>query len=294
MAQIWARRIGYMEQNMLTQIHSPVLLGLRMFKLGVPLTTALLSNRVDFLALDPVDYLQAKTADPDIVPVIRAEPEKDFVLFARAGLGITKVAQVAGHSVAFGDTNQAATLMAKALLVQNGITGRDLTRYSHFSSLILGQRHDPVAHRGGDRAVIVAVLDQGYEVGVCTEKQFNKYSSKGFTILKRLPGYTAVYVARAGLKPELVTAFKNALLSLNGQDLFGDLALTSQLESEFEAVNDTYYQPLRKALKAAEQFDAGSSPTPSPPWPLRDLPARASKSAASATTNAESQAMSAK
>ena len=66
---------------------------------------------------------------------MRERTQKDAVIFAAKESGITNLAQVAGHRVAFGAANSTISFWAKVHLAQAGVHGTNLQSSSKYSGV---------------------------------------------------------------------------------------------------------------------------------------------------------------
>ena len=171
---------------------------------GVALLT---SGRADFMRLGPASYVSAKQRKNGL-ELLAVENKKGKKLHAgvicvKADSPIYEISQLRGRSVAFG--NSRSTLgryVAQQTLMQRGVYARSLSRYEYLG------RHDKVGR---------AVASGQYDAGALSESTFKKLIKKGVAIreIAKFKSMTRAWVAKAGMKPRVMKALRQTLLTLD-------------------------------------------------------------------------------
>jgi len=210
---------------------------------GVALLT---SGRADFMRLGPASYVSAKQRK-DGLELLAVENKKGKKLHAgvicvKADSHIYEISQLRGRSVAFG--NSRSTLgryVAQQTLMQQGIYARALSRYEYLG------RHDKVGQ---------AVASGQYDAGALSESTFKKLVKKGVPIreIAKFKSMTRAWVAKAGMKPRVVKALRQTLLSLDDRK-----ALKALRFDGFLMAQDSEFDDIRKAIGENARFFATDS-----------------------------------
>ena len=268
-----------LEQDMARRLDRPVLLDFVLGREFRPAHEQLLSGQTHFQRMGLVSYLLAKQLEPGLQLIAEEDAGKRAVIFVRRELfdrGVDKLARLAGHSFAFGDTNSTINLVAKVLLARAGVRGADLTRYSHFNAydaetldLIRSvQRRTgqtdvmPVVRR--NRETLRAVLQGGYDAGVVRERYFETEKRKGLIALEAFETPPDVYVARAGLDAAEVEACRESLLALQDRQLLASLPLPGVTITRFVTPNTAAHEAWARAMtnEAAAFEPPSNQPAP--------------------------------
>ena len=266
-AQQYAPVLAILEERMEAILGHPVLLDLRLYKHSLagnrsPVTL----GEVDFQRLGPVRYMQARENMPQLQPVVCELPDKEGVVFARKELNITNLMQVAGHRMAFADTNSTISFLTKVHLARAGVTAEDLSKIGYLDASTLRTARltgsqgavdendqDLYAHK----EVLRCVLVNDYDVGEASRSHFEIQKHRGLVELYAFQVPPDVIVARPGLNARLVDAFRRSLCSLRSRHerkLLG--RLKSSLQGYHDA-NDEDFQQLRSMrTNEVQRFDA--------------------------------------
>ena len=228
----------------------PASIELRIFKTYDGALDALVRGDVDFVRFGPSPYILAKARQPQIslLAMEDNDGEKVFqgMIVVRADSPIKTLAELRGKRFAFGDENSTiGRYLAQLQLVNSGITAKDLAAHA-----FLG-RHDKV---------FTAVELGDFDAGAVKENTFDKMNTKGtLRALVTFDNVTKPWVARAKLAPEVAAGLGQVLLQLKDRALLKDVGITG-----FRAVSDADYDPIRRAMPAAEQFAQGKLAQPTP------------------------------
>jgi hypothetical protein len=171
---------------------------------------------------------------------------------------VSDLRQLAGQSFAFLDPADALSVMAKGHLAEAGLCHNDLSSITYFRD-----RDEPASpseirpdRKTSRRQTLSAVLNGEVAAGVTTLKRFELNRHLGLIKLADLPSNHKVFVAREGLDPKIIQAFRAALLDMGrvpgkaGDDFPDQPEFLSAVDCD-----DSYLDPLRDALQKAARFD---------------------------------------
>lgn len=210
---------------------------------GVALLT---SGRADFMRLGPASYVSAKQRKNglELLAVENKKGKKQHagVICVRADSPIYEISQLRGRSMAFG--NSRSTLgryVAQQRMMQQGIYARTLSRYEYLG------RHDKVGQ---------AVASGQYDAGALSESTFKKLVKKGVPIrdIAKFDTMTRAWVAKAGMKPRVLKALRQTLLTLDDKK-----ALKALRFDGFLMARDSEFDEVRKAIGENARFFATDS-----------------------------------
>ncbi len=223
---------------------------LRIFKTYDGALDALVRGDVDFVRFGPAPYILAKARQPQISLLAMEDNDGAKVfqgkIVVRTDSSIKTLADLRGKRFAFGDESSTiGRYLAQLQLVNAGITAKDLAAYA-----FLG-RHDKV---------FTAVELGDFDAGAVKENTFDKMNTKGtLRALVTFDNVTKPWVARAKLDPAVAAGLGQVLLRLKDPALLKDVGITG-----FRAVSDADYDPIRRAMPAAEQFAQSKLAQPTP------------------------------
>jgi len=217
-----------------------VALQLRVFKTYDECLTRFVAGDIDIVRFGPASYVLAQQRQPK-VQLLAAEQEDGKkrckgVIVVRKNSPIRSLADLKGHSFAFGDENSTiGRYLSQQQLVDAGIHADDLSSFRYLD------RHDKVF-----KAVEVGDFDAG-AVHIGT---FEDLNDKGqLREIARFDNVGKPWVARAGLDSKLVTALRKTLLGMTDQ------ATLKALKCEgFLPTADEDFELVRKGMKRAELF----------------------------------------
>lgn len=210
---------------------------------GVALLT---SGRADFMRLGPASYVSAKQRKNGLALLAvenkKGKKQNTGVICVQADSPIYDVSQLRGRSVAFG--NSRSTLgryVAQQTLMEQGVYARTLARYEYLG------RHDKVGQ---------AVASGQYDAGALSKSTFKKLVKKGLQI-REIASYksiTKAWVAKAGMKPRVLKALRQTLLTLDDRK-----ALKALRFDGFLKASDSEFDDIRKAIEVNARFFATGS-----------------------------------
>ena len=236
MVEMFAPTLDYLEKNLAQSLSKPVLIDFVVFNSYAAGEQALEKGQVDLMRVGPVSFVLARRNNPGIQLLV-AQKHKEFnaVIFVATNSGVRAIAELSDRPIVFGDSNSTATILAKAFLLENGLSKSD------FSS---------VTHRAGHSAVVEAVKSNtNRPAGVAKETAVGK----DMRVLHRYPIVGMPWVARSDLGPEIAKAVKQILLTLSEESILEKLkdGVVGFKEQTLEA-----YQPIEPAIEKAALFEA--------------------------------------
>jgi serine/threonine protein kinase/ABC-type phosphate/phosphonate transport system substrate-binding protein len=261
--------LGQLETRMGEELKRGVFIDLHISKTS-HLESQLLSNGdADIERLDALSYVEAKAADAGIVPILVENDADEVVFCVQQNSDIASLSQLAGKSLGFGDSNSAVTVLAKYSLLTNGIRKSDLGDVEYFTSLaVLSKTNLPdfgsaeimtdMREVKAGREAVRNLLQGKVDAAVTLKRYFEirRYRGTGLRLISRFPGVPEVFAARAGLDPEVVKAFQNAMLSLKESPGLGTLSSFRTVTGVI-ATNDNYFDGLRDAwTNVQHRFDS--------------------------------------
>lgn len=203
----------------------------------------IVEGQVDFMRLGPASYVRAKDDNPGIEVLVMENKHgaKQFngVIAVHEDSDITDVSQLAGRTFAFGSKRSTlGRYFSQLYLMRNGVLAKDLARYEYLG------RHDKVGQAVGSGL---------FDAGALEGTTFAKLVKKGVPIraIAKFSNSTRPWVARAGLKPEIADALRQAMLELSDPK-----ALKALRFDGFFASDDRDYEKTRQAIRENHRFFA--------------------------------------
>ncbi len=201
----------------------------------------LVNGRVDFVRFGPASYVEAKKANRGvtILAIETKKGKKTFngIICVSDDSPLRNIIQLKGRSFAFGDKGSTiGRYLSQQYLVGHGIRASDLNKYRYL---------------GGHKNVASAVARGDFDAGALKESTFKKMKrkGKGLRVLASFPNVTKPWIARAGLKKEIMQAITTSLLRLKDPKALKGLKL-----SGFVAGNDSDYIDIRFSIENNGDF----------------------------------------
>jgi serine/threonine protein kinase/ABC-type phosphate/phosphonate transport system substrate-binding protein len=259
-----------------TALRRPVVIDLRLYKSEPDAARDTIRGRLDLQKMGAVQYVISKMANPGLKLVARERSQKEAVIFAAKGSGITNLAQLAGKRVAFGSESSDLTFWAKVYLRRAGMRAADLASCVHLSGTKKDEDDDPArARSGADRdpdiqahkQVIQEVFSGRADVGVSPRRHFElqRYRHRGLVEIHHYPVNADVYVARPSLDDQIIHALQESLASFRSakeKDMLAHLSESIRIEG-FEPIAESDLEDIRSALvKEIAEFEKSSGSSP--------------------------------
>jgi phosphonate transport system substrate-binding protein len=206
---------------------------------------AIANDQVDIAYLGGFTYVQAARRS-GVIPLIQRDQDQNFhsLFITHPDSGIRSLADLKGHSFAFGDVNSTSGhLMPEYFMRQANIDPEVITR---------------AVYTGGHDATALAVANRKVDAGALDETVYQKMVKDGklnpakATVFYTTPPYfDYVWAARKGLNPRLAESFASAFLKLDANSPEGKATLEFLRAMRYVRANDRDYNDLRKAATDA-------------------------------------------
>jgi phosphonate transport system substrate-binding protein len=190
-------------------------------------------------------YVQASKR-AGVVPLVQRERDRNFhsLFITQPGSPIQSLADLKGHSFAFGDVNSTSGhLMPEYFLRQANADPEVISK---------------ALYTGGHDATLLAVANGKVDAGALDEAVFQKLTSTGKVDPSKVrvffttpPFFDYVWVARKGLDPAVARSVAGAFLSLDAGDPAQKALLEALSAKKYVAASDADYEKLRQAATQA-------------------------------------------
>lgn len=203
----------------------------------------IIEGQVDFMRLGPASYVRAKDDNPgiEVLAMEKKHGAKQFngVIAVHVNSDITDVAQLTGRTFAFGSKRSTlGRYFSQLHLMRHGVLAKDLARYEYLG------RHDKVGQAVGSGL---------FDAGALEGTTFAKLVKAGVPIraIAEFSNSTRPWVARAGLRPEIAAALRQAMLDLSDPEALSALRFDGFLPGD-----DSDYSKTREAIRQNHRFFA--------------------------------------
>jgi phosphonate transport system substrate-binding protein len=205
---------------------------------------AIANDRVDIAYLGGFTFVQASQR-AGVQPLVQRERDQNFhsVFITQPGSGISALADMKGHSFAFGDVNSTSGhLMPAYYMRAAGIDPGGLTKTLYtggHDATALAVANGKVDAGAMDELVLASMLKSG-KVAASQVKVF--YTTPAF--------FDYVWAARKGLDPKLHDGFAAAFLKLDASNAENKAVLDLLSATKYVRADDASYDKLRQAARA--------------------------------------------
>jgi phosphonate transport system substrate-binding protein len=206
---------------------------------------ALINDQIDIAHLGGFTYVQASKR-AGVTPLAQRERDRSFhsLFVTQPGSSIQSLADLKGHSFAFGDVNSTSGhLMPEFFMRENKVDPEVIAK---------------AIYTGGHDATLLAVANGKVDAGALDEAVFQRMTSQNKIDPAKVrvfwttpPFFDYIWVARKGLDPKRAAAVRDAFLSLDAADPQQKQILESLSASKYLAANDADYEKLRQAATQA-------------------------------------------
>jgi len=274
-ATVYAPFLRELGDRMSALLGTHVVFNLRIYRMSPGAEQPISQSEADFQRMGVLAYLRAKELAPGIEAIARELVDREAVIYARKGSGITSLAQAKGHSAAFGHQYSTLSFLAKVQLARKGVCVANLAFVTNFPPVdplfAISANDNPTTRREGEmdaeglahKRVTEAVLRGVADLGEIQSRYFSSYRYKrdGLVELQRFDDPGDVHVARAGLSRNIIKAFQAAMASFKSRS---DRKILERLQTSrihgFEATSDDYYKEFRSMLtNELSQFETGTN-----------------------------------
>lgn len=205
---------------------------------------AIANDKVDIAYLGGFTFVQASQR-AGVQPLVQRERDQNFhsVFITQPGSGINALADIKGHTFAFGDVNSTSGhLMPAYFMRAAGIDPGGLSK---------------TLYTGGHDATALAVANGKIDAGAMDEVvlgnmlKSGKVSSSQIKVFYTTPPFfDYVWAARKGLDPKLRDGFTAAFLKLDASNAENKVLLDLLNATKYVRAEDASYDKLRQAARS--------------------------------------------
>jgi len=219
-------------------------------ELTVPLNYAAVveafgADKVDVAFFGGFTYVQAHKRF-DARPLVQRERDQAFhsLFVTQPDAGIASLADLKGHSFAFGDVNSTSGHLMPEYFMRQAAVDPDVIARAIYT--------------GGHDATALAVANKKVDAGALDEAVYGKLVKDGKLDAAKLkvfyttpPFLDYVWCARKGLDPALAEAFSAAMRKLDAKDPQHKVVLDLLQATRYVTAGDASYDKLREAATSA-------------------------------------------
>ena len=204
---------------------------------------AIANDRVDIAYLGGFTFVQASQR-AGVQPLVQRERDQNFhsVFITQSGSGINSLADMKGHSFAFGDVNSTSGHLMPAYYM----------RAANLDPSVLAK----TLYTGGHDATALAVANGKVDAGAMDELVFasmmksGKITSSQAKVFYTTPAFfDYVWAARKGLDPKLSDGFSAAFLKLDASKPESKAVLDLLNATKYVRAENANYEKLRQAAR---------------------------------------------
>jgi phosphonate transport system substrate-binding protein len=204
---------------------------------------AIANDRVDIAYLGGFTFVQASRR-AGVLPLVQRERDQNFhsVFITQPKSGIDSLADLKGHSFAFGDVNSTSGHLMPAYYMRAANVDQNLIAKALYT--------------GGHDATALAVANGKVDAGAMDELVFGtmmksgKITKEQIRVFYTTPAFfDYVWAARKGLDPKLSGSFADALLKLDASNPEHKVLLDLLNATKYLRANDSSYDKLRRAAR---------------------------------------------
>ena len=202
---------------------------------------AIANDRVDIAYLGGFTFVQASRR-AGVQPLVQRERDQNFhsVFITQPGSGINSLADVKGHSFAFGDVNSTSGHLMPAYYMRAANVDPSLLAKALYTG-----GHDATALAVANRKVDAGAMD---ELVLGNMLKTDKIKPDQVKVFYTTPAFfDYVWAARKGLDPKASSSFSSALLKLDASNPDGKVLLDLLNATKYVHAEDSSYDKLRQA-----------------------------------------------
>jgi serine/threonine protein kinase/ABC-type phosphate/phosphonate transport system substrate-binding protein len=261
----YARFLGELGKEMSRRLGYPVNFDLHLYKARSWEAATGARQGADIQNVTFLTYVRMLETSPNMQPVVMERHRSQAAIFASTTSGISNLTQIPGHSMAFAHTNSVISFLGKVELARANIHAQDLSVYTNLVPAPFKDQRAEIPKleietqdtRKGDFAheeVVNAVIRNEFELGLApVTRIFEKQRSRAALVeLHRFTITPDLYVTRAGLPTDVVSALRNSLLAMKDKKLLG--TTKASMQDGFEAVTDAEFARFRKLITNEWRF----------------------------------------
>jgi len=202
---------------------------------------AVANDQVDIAYLGGFTFVQASRR-AGVLPLVQRERDQNFhsVFITQPKSGINSLADLKGHSFAFGDVNSTSGHLMPAYYMRAANVDPGVIAKAFYS--------------GGHDATALAVANGKVDAGAMDELVFGAMMKSGkitpeqVRLFYTTPAFfDYVWAARKGLDPKLSASFADALLKLDASNPEHKVLLELLNATKYSRAEDASYDKLRRA-----------------------------------------------
>ncbi len=206
---------------------------------------AIANDQVDIAYLGGFTYVQA-VRRAGVIPLVQRDQDQNFhsLFITQPDSGIRSLADLKGHSFAFGDVNSTSGHLMPEYFMRQASVDADVI--------------NKAVYTGGHDATALAVANKKVDAGALDETVYQKMVKDGkldpakASVLYTTPPYfDYVWAARKGLEPRLTESFASAFLKLDANNPEHKPVLEFLRANKYVRANDGDYDKLRQAARDA-------------------------------------------
>jgi phosphonate transport system substrate-binding protein len=204
---------------------------------------AIANDQVDIAYLGGFTFVQASRR-AGVLPLVQRERDQNFhsVFITHPRSGINSLADLKGHSFAFGDVNSTSGHLMPAYYMRAANVDPGVIAKAFYS--------------GGHDATALAVANGKVDAGAMDELVFGTMMKSGKITPEQVrvfyttpPFFDYVWAARKGLDPKLSGSFADALLKLDASNPEHKVLLDLLNATKYLRAEDASYDKLRQAAR---------------------------------------------
>jgi len=204
---------------------------------------AVSSEHVDIAYFGGFTFIQA-SARSGVQPLVQREQDQNFhsVFITQPDSSIQSLADLKGHSFAFGDINSTSGHLMPEYFMREAKTDPQVI--------------EKAIYTGGHDATALAVANKKVDAGAMDELVLSRMMREGKLNSSQIrifyttpPFYDYVWASRKGLEPKLAEAFAGALLELEAANPEQKKLLDLLNATRYVRAQDSNYDKLRQAAK---------------------------------------------
>ncbi|MGA2353303.1 MAG: putative selenate ABC transporter substrate-binding protein [Terriglobales bacterium] len=204
---------------------------------------AIANDRVDIAYLGGFTFVQASRR-AGVLPLVQRERDQNFhsIFITQPKSGINTLADLKGHSFAFGDVNSTSGHLMPAYYMRAANVDQDVIAKALYT--------------GGHDATALAVANGKVDAGAMDELVYGNMMKSGKITPERVKVfYTTpsffdyVWAARKGLDPKLSQSFGDALLKLDASNPEQKVLLDLLNATKYMRADNSSYNRLRQAAQ---------------------------------------------
>lgn len=224
-------------------------------------------NDLDFMLLEPADYLLLRASDPGMTAFAQIADIAQGIWIARSNSSIASLAQLRDRILGLPEVPQSMVIRAKSRLVDAGLMRGDFRSVTQFAPV---PGPEPMAFpmpRNRDSAA--AVVTGGVDAAPVSRNRYELARHQGLVLLDEFPIDRRVFVARPGLATNILATLRTALCRNHQrqQVLRPELDQDGSFPSRASIIpiDDRDLVGLREAMRKAAHFDGKPDPFPASP-----------------------------